>query len=723
MRKMTFHSKNSTAGYYTPSSGMVNTVNGEYLKEEQASYLGSVTFDENKKTYTGSGKYVPVNLPVQYKFSRLYNVMLNGEEKLFGSYSGGVYNITDNKDYILDKDKIPSDIIYNQDGVFVSSANNIYNITNDNKVEKLTFSLSPFAWQNVLMRASGSANSNALIYYGGKVYFSDIRGLGYFVEGSDEMVILNAGLGELDFYIFNNILFAEDDANIYTIREKNVTLFYNKAPIGNAYRHSAGYDRYLLAVKERNGRYDICRLDIYNKQVSYIPLNVTNGIGNMHLNFLRVLNNKLYLIINALVPVSSGSNVRVSSYLYEIELVNNQYSVVDKILEDYDIDLYLYNIFNISSATFCTFGAPFERVGLEQPAPFTIMELHSDGSLIKLNYLFAPDAYQSSVYIAVSGSRVYTANHMGIYYVDIKADKSDIPCLFIQNGRLVAPQGSSLYFSGTGDFYNWSYGNDSDALFCEIGYKDGGSIIYAVVVYDSIIVFKDNGSIYRLAGSYPLWSISKLGEINVLRSRAITAGSEIIFATQQGIKRLGVTQNFGDFFISDYQNLIYDNNINDISVCSERNALLFSSDNRIYEYNNIIKAFYVFTDDADKSYKQCIEIYNNNNYSQYSLSREGILHKLDISQHNNIRVLYRKIKTSLNIVVRSVVFYTEIFDEDREIVFKLDNVSEYKFKLSSGTKRHKFFITRRINELQPEIIHAGDMFINTFFIDYSLAGI
>lgn len=721
MKKMTFHSKNSTAGYYIPSSGMVNTVNGEYLKEEQASYIGSVTFDENKKTYTGSGKYMPVNLPVQYKFSRLYNVMINGEEKLFGSYSGGVYNITDNLDYPLDSDSIPSDIIYNQDGIFVSSSNNIYNITSDNKIEKLTFSLSPFAWQNVLMRASGSANSNALIYYGGKVYFSDIRGLGYFVEGSDEMVILNAGLGELDFYIFNNVLFAEDDANIYTIREKNVSLFYNKAPLGYAYRHSAGYDRYLLAVKERNGRYDICRLDIYTKEVSYIPLEVTNGLGSMHLNFLRVLNNRLYLIINALVNINGGSDVRVSSYLYEIELSNNQYVVIDKIIEDYDIDLYLYNIFKISSATFCTFGAPFERVGLSQPAPFTIMELHNDGRLIKLNYLFAPDAYQSSVYIAVSGSRIYTANHMGIYYVDIKVDKSDIPCLLIQNGRLIAPQGSSLYFSGTGDFYNWSYGNDNDGLFCEIGYKDGGSIIYAVVVYDSIIVFKDNGSIYRLAGSYPLWSISKLGEINVLRSRAITAGSELIFATQQGIKRLGVTQNFGDFFISDYQNLIYDNNIYDISVCNERNALLFCSGSCIYEYNNIIKAFYVFSDNENKFYKQCMEIYSNSIYSQYSLDRDGVLYKLDKSQQSNIRVLYRKIKTSLNIIVRSVVFYTDVFSEDKEIVFKLDSVSEYKFKLSSGRKRHKFFITRRINDLQPEISHTGDIFINTFFIEYSLA--
>ena len=126
--------------------------------------------------------------------------------------------------------------------------------------------------------------------------------------------------------------------------------------------------------------------------------------------------------------------------------------------------------------------------------------------------------------------------------MDVSPEMENIPCLLIQNGRLVVPQGSSLYFSGIGDFYNWAWGTDLDALFVEIGYKDGGRIIYAVVVLDSIIVFKDNGSIYRLAGSYPNWIVSKLGEVDKITSRAITYGSSIIFGASSGVKKISATE-------------------------------------------------------------------------------------------------------------------------------------------------------------------------------------
>ncbi len=309
-----------------------------------------------------------------------------------------------------------------------------------------------------------------------------------------------------------------------------------------------------------------------------------------------------------------------------------------------------------------------------------------------------------------------------MYYVDILPSKENIPCLLVQNGRLIVPQNSNLYFSGAGDFYNWSWNTDSDAQFIEIGYKDGGRIIYASLVLDSIIVFKDNGSIYRLAGSYPYWTVSKLGEIDKLTTKAITFGSEIIFGASSGIKKIGVTEYYGDFFLSDYQQYVHDKNISDISLCSERNTIIFINNEYIFEYSSILKGFTVYKHNQTDKINQIIEIYEGNGtYSNYGLNADGKLYKADKTALNSIDVKYKEIKNNQYILIKAVTVFTPELQNDETFTLKINEYNNI-FTLKAGKTRHKYFILKRLNDLQLELSHNGDFFIDNIFIEYSTIG-
>ena len=367
----------------------------------------------------------------------------------------------------------------------------------------------------------------------------------------------------------------------------------------------------------------------------------------------------------------------------------------------------------------CYFGSQYDS-----PIFNDTIELYeySNKKLVYLSYSNSPANTGVTQKLSVKGSRLYCANNYGMYYVDILPSKENIPCLLVQNGRLIVPQNSTLYFSGAGDFYNWSWNTDSDALFTEIGYKDGGKIIYAALVLDSIIVFKDNGNIYRLAGSYPYWTVSKLGEIDKLTTKAITFGSEIIFGASSGIKKIGVTEYYGDFFLSDYQQYVHDKNISDVSLCSERNTIIFINNEYIFEYSSILKGFTVYNNNQTDKIRQIIEIYENNGtYSSYALNSNGILYKADKTMLNSINIKYKEVKNNQDILIKAVTVFTPELQNDKTFTLQI-NEYHNTFTLKAKKTRHKYFILKRLNDLQLELSHDGDFFIDNIFIEYSTIG-
>ena len=220
MKKSTYTSKNSVAKLYKPISGMCNTISGEYIKENQACHIAGVIYNEDINSFSGSGviynedinsfsgsyKFDVMENFKSTSFARLYNILYNGKQCLFATYNGGVYDITNNKKYIIEKNAVPSDIISNQDGIYVSSTYNIYHINNSGSISKITYSLAPYSWQRLSPRQSDFTPANSLMYFSSRLYFSDSRGTGYMIEGSSIVKILDNSLMICKIYILYQMM-------------------------------------------------------------------------------------------------------------------------------------------------------------------------------------------------------------------------------------------------------------------------------------------------------------------------------------------------------------------------------------------------------------------------------------------------------------------------------------------------------------------------------------
>lgn len=712
MKKSSYTSKNSVAKLYKPISGMCNTISGEYIKDNQACHISGVIYNEDINSFSGSYLFDTMEYFKNMVFSRLYNVHYNGKQCLFATYNGGVYDITNNKRYNIENNAVPSDIISNQDGIFIASTYNIYHLKNDSSINKITYSLAPFSWQRLSPRQSDFTPANSLMYFSSRLYFSDSRGVGYMVEGSSNVKIIDANLTTLDFYVCNNTLFAGDYRNIYIISNDEIIMYADISAQNFNTRFTAAYGNELLNLTN-NTTYEVAAFNTLNKSIKRYPVYCNKGLGTYGQKYIRVFNNEIFLLINE----TDSSMAQVKSSLYKLYFNGSSFSISATLFIDFINTIFLQNVFYVNGALLCYFSATAKHINASK----TVMIYeYSQNKLVLLDYINPPENNASSSTITINNNRLYVANYNGIFYVDVSPEMENIPCLLIQNGRLVVPQGSSLYFSGIGDFYNWAWGTDLDALFVEIGYKDGGRITYAVVVLDSIIIFKDNGNIYRLAGSYPNWIVSKLGEVDKVTSRAITYGSSIIFGAASGIKKISATEYYGDFFLSDYQKIIKDKNVVDICLINNRNTLMFTHNDYIFEYSNTLGGYSIYTLNNKTNYKQILEIYNGN-YITYALDNSGKLCIEDKSKLDTINVVYKEVKSNLNMVIKAITVYTPVLSEDKNFTLLLNNMS-YNLILKSGQTKHKYFITKKVNKIQIDITHNGDFFIDNIFIEYSTIG-
>lgn len=714
MKKSSYNSKNGTLKLYKPIGGMCNTISGEYIKENQACSISGVIYNEDTNTFQGSPAYSAVSSFAGRKFTRLFNVEYNGRNTVFATYSGGIANITENKYYQIETGVTPTDIIYNQEGLYISSSSNVYHLNTDGELTKIAFSFAPFMWQQISARQSDSGSTNAIFYYSDKIYFSDIRGTGYMSLDGEIIKILSYEIKVMEFFPCSNTLFACYANDIYIISGDELIHFLNFSHLNLRVKVCASTD-YSLLILNYDSAYEIYEVNILTKAVTKYNINAFKGLGTYGIKYLRVINNKYYLLVN---ETDASFSYNIAS-LYKLSFNGSEYNISEILIENYYTKNFLLDVLYINSKFICYFGCPNDN-----PVFNETIELYeySNSSLVPLSYTNNPANIAAVQKLSLKGNRIYCANNYGMYYVDILPSDENIPCLLVQNGRLIVPQSSNLYFSGAGDFYNWAWNTDSDALFIEIGYKDGGRIIYAAIVLDSIIVFKDNGSIYRLAGSYPNWTVSKLGEIDKLTTKAIIYGSEIIFGASSGIKKIGVTEYYGDFFLSDYQQYLHDKNISDVSLCSERNTIIFINNEYIFEYSSILKGFTIYKNNISDNLKQIIEIYEENgSYSSYGLNTSGILYKADKSILNSIDVKYKEIKNNQDILIKSVTVFTPELETDKIFTLKINEYST-TFTLKAHKTRHKYFIIKRLNSLQIELSHDGDFFIDNIFIDYSTIG-
>ena len=113
-----------------------------------------------------------------------------------------------------------------------------------------------------------------------------------------------------------------------------------------------------------------------------------------------------------------------------------------------------------------------------------------------------------------------------------------------------------IRFSAVGDCASW--GNDpedeSTGQYVEVGYKDGMSIDAVIPLSRDLIVFKspegepDKGTIFRLTGDYPDWSVLEVAHnTGTYSPRSVQAvGNDVYYVGVTGLASLSAVTSYGD---------------------------------------------------------------------------------------------------------------------------------------------------------------------------------
>ena len=129
--------------------------------------------------------------------------------------------------------------------------------------------------------------------------------------------------------------------------------------------------------------------------------------------------------------------------------------------------------------------------------------------------------------------------------------------VFVRDGRAgVATSGNMLRFSAVGDCESWGNDpeDDSTGQYIEVGYKDGMQINAVVPLSRDLIVFKspenepDKGTIYRLTGDYPDWTLLEVAhKTGTYSPRSVQAvGNEVYYAGVSGVGSLSAVTSYGE---------------------------------------------------------------------------------------------------------------------------------------------------------------------------------
>lgn len=138
--------------------------------------------------------------------------------------------------------------------------------------------------------------------------------------------------------------------------------------------------------------------------------------------------------------------------------------------------------------------------------------------------------------------------------------------VLVREGRLLLARTGKdrLKYSGVGDPENWQTQDegtddidvhtDADAQWLDVGYKEGGDIIKILPISRDLVIFRSDGSLYRLFSSYPDWTVirvaSQVDPVN--RDAVVTVGNDIMFLDKdRGIRKVSAIQENDDLAVTE----------------------------------------------------------------------------------------------------------------------------------------------------------------------------
>ena len=129
--------------------------------------------------------------------------------------------------------------------------------------------------------------------------------------------------------------------------------------------------------------------------------------------------------------------------------------------------------------------------------------------------------------------------------------------IFVKSGRVITGSVTSdtLSYSAVGDAANWEDqpSIDSSGKELAIGYKDAGNITAMGTLSDDLIIFKDNGHVYRVSGDYPDWKVKEISRVGYCSNKdsVLQANNLLYFLGNDGIHAIKTVQEYGDMTIED----------------------------------------------------------------------------------------------------------------------------------------------------------------------------
>ena len=133
--------------------------------------------------------------------------------------------------------------------------------------------------------------------------------------------------------------------------------------------------------------------------------------------------------------------------------------------------------------------------------------------------------------------------------------------VMVREGRVLLSETGKdrLKLSGIGDPTNWQVVDngsdvytDADAIWVDVGYKEGGDIVKVISLGRDLVIFRTDGNLYRLFGSYPDWAVIPIAqEVDpVSRNTIASVGNDIMFLDKdRGIRKLSAIKEHDDFAI------------------------------------------------------------------------------------------------------------------------------------------------------------------------------
>lgn len=138
------------------------------------------------------------------------------------------------------------------------------------------------------------------------------------------------------------------------------------------------------------------------------------------------------------------------------------------------------------------------------------------------------------------------------YFYGVLETIESPPCsgVMVRHGRVWVWHGSRITLSAVGDEHGWTLNtNDaSSSQWIDIGYKDDGDIVGVVQMLAAVLVFKENGNIYRIDGQFPNISVTELGTHVHAEGKecCLSIGSGVLVFDGKSIRAVNAGTEYGE---------------------------------------------------------------------------------------------------------------------------------------------------------------------------------